>query len=312
MGEPIRSPVDPAEIQAELTPATLLREFRGINIHAVTADSAPSVMQEVGRIREVEFRAEGGGTGRSVDIDQYDVGPHPFLQLVAWDSQHREIIGMYRLADLASRLNADGTVDSPTARLFSFSPEFRSHYMPYAVELGRSVVNRTARKALMGLFCVWAGLGAVVRERPDIRYFFGKVTVYPGYDPGARGAIYHYLNEVCPDPYGLVAPLPEFLVPVTTGEPAVSFHEAPEGSFQRLSDTVRGFGAAVPPLLISYLELSRTMMSFGTACNPHFGDVYETAILVTIADINEKQRKRFIDSYVPGSQTPDTWAAARL
>jgi len=295
--------VCPDDIQAELTPMTLIRQFRGIDIHSVTARRAPAVMQEIGRIREVEFRREGGGTGRSVDIDDYDDGSDPFAQLVAWDPVHREIIGMYRVAYLADRTNKSGTVHSPTGRLFEFSPEFVQEYVPYTVELGRSVVNRSARKALMGLYCVWAGLGAIVAERPDTRYFFGKITTYHKYDADARDALYQFLEGVCPDPAGLLAPYSEFAVNVDHGRAAAYADEDQASAFERLTETVRQRGESVPPLFISYVELSRTMLSFGTARNPHFGNVFETAILVTIAEINEKQRKRFIDNFAPINRT---------
>lgn len=299
MNEPIRSPVSPKEIQAELTPATRIRQFHGIDIHSVTAHCAPSVMQEIGRIREVEFREEGGGTGQAVDIDDYDIGSAPFAQLVAWDPLHGEIIGMYRVAYLADRIDRYGVVHSPTARLFDFSPEFVKEYAPYTVELGRSVVNRSARKAVMGLYCVWAGLGAIVVERPDIRYFFGKITTYRKYDAAARNALHQFLAGVCIDPSGLLVPHPEFAVTVDREGTAAFADYDREIAFERLTEVVRSRGESVPPLFISYLELSRTMLSFGTAQNPHFGNVFETAILVTIAEINRKQRRRFIDNFVP-------------
>lgn len=307
----IREPVAPADIQAELGARSLVRSFRGIEIHCVTAEEAPSVMQEIGRIREVEFRHEGGGTGKAVDIDEFDTGPDAFRQLVAWDPDNGELIGMYRMSGLGRLTHADGIVRSPAARLFEMSQRFVSEFAPHTVELGRSVVNRSARRALMGLFCVWAGLGAVVAERPDVRYFFGKVTSYRKMDTLARQSMYEFLETTCPDLDMLVRPRAEYAEKLpseeTAGNGTSRFARVDQKTaLARLLKAFRDRNEQIPPLLISYLELSSTMRSFGTARNPVFGDVLETAILVTIADINERQRARFIESYI--SENPSAIA----
>lgn len=308
MAEPVRDPVPIDAIRAELTPERFVRAFRGIEIYATHAHEAPNLMQEIGRVREIEFRSEGGGTGHAVDIDEFDTADDPFRQLVAWDPEAGELVGMYRFFPGARAVAPDGSVRLPTARLFSFSPRFRDEYLPLTIELGRSVVNRSAKRAIVGLFAVWSGLGAIVAEHPECRYFFGKFTTYPSYHPDARRALMSFLAAWCPDPDGLVAPHPE-LVPDLTQSLDASFGGSDyDTEYERLVEIARSVGEMIPPLVISYLGLSRTMRTFGTARNPHFGNVLETAILVDIHDIAEKQRKRFVESYEASGTGALAWS----
>lgn len=292
----IREPVDPGLISQELDEQMLVREFRGVRIYVTTARQSPHTMEEIGRIRETEFRAEGGGTGRSVDIDEFDTGERPFRQLIAWDPENQEIIGMYRFLPGWELPTADGG-GLPTARLFAFSSRFADEILPSAVELGRSVVNRSAKRAIMGLFAVWSGLGALVAEEPGLRYFFGKFTTFPDYHPEARSLLDAFLRTHCADPDRLVIPRKEFRVDAASDGGKPGFSGNYEADYQALQDSLKELGEMVPPLVISYLGLSRTMRCFGTARNPHFGDVFESAILIDVRDIGRKQYARFVDTY---------------
>lgn len=298
MTVPLRDPVSADLIRSELPPERFVRAFRGIEIYSVDGRQAPAVMEEIGRIREREFRAEGGGTGKASDIDEYDTGEPAFRQLVAWDPEAGELIGMYRYLRAADARRADGSYGLPTARLFEFSPVFCEEVLPYTIELGRSVVNRSARRAIMGLFCVWAGLGALVVELPECRYFFGKFTTYPSYHPAARAALFRFLGLYCADPDCLVYPREALRVQADSEIELPAYAGTDyEADYELLRIRAAEVGEAIPPLVISYLALTRSLRCFGTARNPHFGNVLESAILVPIADIGAKQRARFIASY---------------
>ena len=297
MSQPVREPVDRALIKAELTANTYVRTVRGIEVHITDAHAAPNVMQEIGRIREVEFRKDGGGTGKTVDIDEYDTGSSPFRQIVAWDPDNQELIGMYRYVEATDVRSESGEYELPTARLFTFSERFKEEILPSTVELGRSVVNRSATRAIMGLFAAWAGLGALIRTHEHYRYFFGKFTMYPSYDSYARSLIQDFMRLYCSDPDRLLEPRPGLSVDVAPEYVSPFRGNAYDEDYERMVSAVSDRGAALPPLVISYLGLSRTMRCFGTARNDHFGGVFECAILVRIADVGEKQRKRYVESF---------------
>jgi len=130
-------------IEQELTPEKLMRETNkgGNRIYIVTAHDAPNVMHEIGRLREITFRKAGGGTGKETDIDEYDTCEVPYKQLIVWDPDAKEILGGYRYI-LCDRLGyfEDGEPMLATARMFHFTEKFRKDYLPYTIELGRSMV----------------------------------------------------------------------------------------------------------------------------------------------------------------------------
>ena len=290
--------VDPDLVAGELTPERFVRDFRELEIYVVTARDSPKVMDEIGRIREIEFREEGGGTGKAKDIDHFDT-EGGFRQLVAWDPAERELVAMYRYITGCS-IRPDGDAVLPTARLFDLSETFLSAYLPYTIELGRSVVNRSSKKKMHGLYAVWSGLGALIAEMPDMKYFFGKVTTYDRLDARARRALMHFLDRYFGDSEQLLRPKPDVAIPHEAADSDIAeviTGENYKTDYRCLVEFFASLGQILPPLFISYIGLSSTLKVFGTAKNPHFGDVYETAMMVTIEDIYQKHRDRFVGNY---------------
>jgi hypothetical protein len=287
-----------AALARELGAERRIRRVKGLDVYSVTADEAPSVMEAIGRIRETEYRKEGGGTGKREDIDAFDLGHPPYRQLVVWDAQEREIVAAYRYIVCRDARRCGQRPALATECLFEFSDAFRRDYLPYAIELGRSVVNRRARRRFLGLFAAWAGVGALLREHRDIRYLFGKVTTYPTYNVAARDLLLHFFGLHCPGPATLVRPRRQLqVVPAGAGPGPLFTGSDYAADYAALRTRVKELGELIPPAIISYLALTATMQSFGTARNAEFGDVDDTAILVTVADINHEARARFIDSY---------------
>ena len=187
----IIEPLPRNEIYAELTPDKLLRKTNkgGNEIYVITYHDSPALMHEIGRLREITFRDAGGGTGEETDIDIYDTAESPYKQLIVWDPDSREILGGYRYIRCAEAPKDEhGHVQLATSHLFDFSQRFIDEYLPYSLELGRSFVqpeyqsSKAGAKALFALDNLWDGLGALTVDHPEIRYFFGKVTMYTHLD----------------------------------------------------------------------------------------------------------------------------------
>lgn len=210
--ERIIDPVSPSLIERELTQDKFLRSANngGTLIFHFKGSEAPNTMRELGRLREEAFREAGGGTGKALDIDEYDLSDHPYYQLIVWDPSERLILGGYRY--IVPREPGYSLRDMATEELFDFSPRFVEEYVPKTIELGRSFVqvayqsSRLRHKGLYALDNLWDGLGAVLLTNPGIEYFFGKVTMYTSYNPQARNALMYFLNKYFPDPDGLVVP----------------------------------------------------------------------------------------------------------
>lgn len=302
--KPIIPAIDKAIIKAELTAAGLIRTTRkGDNeIYIVNVHNAPNVIREIGRLREVTFRTAGGGTGEALDLDQYDTEDPCYQQLIVWSPEDEEIVGGYRYILCKEAIDADGTIHLSTAHYFDFTDRFVNDYLPHTCELGRSWVQPNyqpsvnPRKGLYALDNIWDGLGALVRQHPEIKYFFGKVTMYPTYNRECRDFLLHFMHYYFPDKKQLMKPFHPLKQDYDRNyaDSQLTGLEFKEG-FKVLNNYVRARGENIPPLVNIYMNLSPTMKTFGTAVNPDFGDVEETGILVTIADIYEDKKERHIN-----------------
>ena len=200
-------PVSKELLKAELTPERRLRSTNkaGNEIYIITYQQAPNVMREIGRLREIAFRAAGGGTGQSLDWDEFDTCEHPYYQLIVWDPEEELILGGYRfLPGCEMQFHADGQPHLATGHMFHFSEKFIKDYLPRTVELGRSFVTleyqstRALTKGLFALDNLWDGLGALTVVIPNLQYFFGKMTMYPSFNREARDMILYFLHKPVP------------------------------------------------------------------------------------------------------------------
>ena len=300
--ENIIAAVDRLLLKRELSTERFIRKTRkGDNeIYIVNQHNAPHVLQEIGRLREITFRASGGGTGLSVDLDNFDLCEKCYQQLIVWSPEDEEIVGGYRYIRCADAIDGDPVeIQLSTTHYFDFSERFISDYLPYTIELGRSWVQPNfqpsvnPRKGLFALDNIWDGLGALIVNNPDIKYFFGKVTMYPNYHTASRDFLLHFMHHYFPDTEHLMEPFHPLIQNYDRAyvENQLKGLDFKDG-FKVLNSAVRENGEFIPPLVNIYMNLSATMKTFGTAVNPEFGNVEETGILVTIADIFPEKKER--------------------
>lgn len=294
---PIIPPVDRELLRAELTPGRKERDTNkaGNEIYVFSAAECPSLMREIGRLREEAFRRAGGGTGLEVDIDEEDLAGDGYYQLIVWDPAAEEIVGGYRF--IVSTSEAPRHLS--TEHYFRFSEKFRRDFLPYTIELGRSFVQpgyqaRINPKSLYALDNLWDGLGALIVLNPQAKYLFGKVTMYTTYKDVARNALIWFLHRYFPDHDNLVTAInplqldlddPYYEQLFTGGDYRENYHI--------LLRKIREFNENIPPLINAYMNLSPTMRVFDTVSNPDFGGVEETGILLTIPDIYPEKRDRY-------------------
>ena len=291
MEEEIIQPIDRKLLKAELTPERQLRMTNKSHneIYVVTAQNAPNVMKEIGRLREEAFRTAGGGK-----------------QLIVWNPENDEIIGGYRyLFGKDWKIQPDGQPHLATSHMFHFSEKFMKEYAPYTVELGRPFVSldyqnvRQNTKSIFALDNLWDGLGALTVINPDCKYFFGKMTMYPSYIRRGRDMILYFLKKHFDDKQHLIIPIKPLKIETPEEELAKIFCEDDfKADYRILNHEIRKLGYNIPPLVNAYMNLSPTMKLFGTAINYGFGDVEETGILIAVDEIFEEKRIRHIESFV--------------
>lgn len=310
----IIEPVSRDLLKSELTPDCFLRKTNKNNneIYVVSCHNAPNVLREIGRLREIAFRAAGGGTGKDCDIDEFDTMENPYRQLIVWDPREEKILGGYRyLPGKDFKLDANGQPILATSHMFHFSTDFIENYMRSTIELGRSFVTleyqstRRDTRSIFTLDNLWDGLGALTVILPEMKYFFGKMTMYPSFDRLGRDMILYFLNKHFGDADNLITTLkpikmetnPSFLHDLFCYD---DFKE----DYRILHSEIRKLGFNIPPLVNAYMGLSPTMRVFGTAVNDTFGNVEETGILIAVDEILEEKRRRYIDTFV--AENPDS------
>ena len=306
--EDIIHPVDKELLLSELTPEKQMRMTNKSHnkIYIITAHDSPNVMREIGRLRELAFREAGGGTGKAIDIDEFDTCENCYKQLIVWNPDCNEIIGGYRyLFGRDWEMDENGQPCLATSHMFHFSERFLKEYMPYTVELGRSFVSpeyqnvRKNTKSIFALDNLWDGLGALTVLNPDVKYFFGKVTMYPSYIRRGRDMILYFLNKHFGDKEGLIVPMKPLIIESDISELEKIFTEDDfRSDYRILNREIRNLGYNIPPLVNAYMSLSPTMKLFGTAINYGFGDVEETGMLIAVDEILEEKRVRHIDSFI--------------
>lgn len=290
-------------LKKELTKELFVRPTNNASneIYIFKADQAPNLMKEIGRLREETFRYAGGGTGKSIDIDEFDTGKYAYSQLIVWDPEEEEITGGYRFIKIPEAIDSDKNYHLSTSEIFVYSEKIKKDFFPYTIELGRSFVQKKYqpsaefRKGLFSLDNLWDGLGSQVIYNPEIKYFFGKVTMYTQFNKLARDYILAFMHFYFPDPDNLIFINNPLKPEHDTTQFINSIKNLPyKEGHSILNKLVRELGENIPPLINSYMNISPTMRTFGTAVNTHFGYVEETGIMVKIDDIYPSKKERHL------------------
>jgi len=306
--EKIIDPIDRSLLLAELTDDRKLRDTnKGGNIlYDVSGLDCPNVLLEIGRLREISFREAGGSSGLSADLDDFDTMEKPYRQLVVWDPDAHAILGGYRyILGPNVKIQENGQPYLASAHMFKFSDTFVKYYLPHTMELGRAFVapeyqsSKAGAKAIFAMDNLWDGIAAVIMLHPDIKYFFGKMTIYPSYDESARFLIEAFLWKYYGDAEELVRPYemcrtsvdPRLFGLILNGKDV-------KEDYVKLKASVSALGTIIPPMVNSYLRTSPTMKMFGTAINDQMANVFETGIMVNFEEMYDEKRARHAESFI--------------
>jgi len=303
----IINPIPTSLIEKEINKDTFVRKTNYCNheIYIIDYHNHINTTMEIGRLRELSFRNAGGGTGKSYDLDEFDTREEAFYkQLLVWDPEEKKIIGGYRFMLGNDIINSIKHNNTATNNLFDFSSDFYSKILGLTIELGRSFVqpeyqpSSGNRKAIFSLDNLWDGLGALVVDNPEIKYFFGKVTMYLDFNKKGRDLILGFMNHFFNDkdhwitakqPLALQHDIAYFIAQIKE----LSYKEA----YKILTKNLKELNCSIPPLIAAYMNLSSSMKTFGTAMNTKFGDVEETGILISIDDIYPEKKDRHVNTY---------------
>lgn len=295
MMKPIIAPISKELLLQEIEALEKVRDTNHGNneIYIFDAASSPNLMREVGRLREEAFRLGGGGTGSECDIDEDDLAEDGYRQLITWDPATHEILGGYRFIVCRS----SDAKHLSTEHYFRFSDTFRRDYLPHTIELGRAfvrVMEGDTMKSIYTLDNLWDGIGALIKANPDIKYLLGKVTMYSSYNKEARDLLLYFLDRYLGDKQRLLDGISPLLSDYDEkAMEAIFVGGSYDEDYKILRKTIREHGEVIPPMMNAYLNISHGMLVFDTIHNRELGNVYETGIMVTIANIFPDKYERY-------------------
>ena len=292
----IALPEDRRDLKAALKKSYLLgltKDNKKIYLYEYSSKNT-AVLNELGRLREISFRKVGEGANKKRDIDKYD---YYYKHIILWDDESLEIVGAYRIG--VTKEICDKLEDSAlyTHTLFNYNVKLKD-YLPDSIELGRSFVQPKYWGS-RALDYLWQGIGAYLRNNPQIKYMYGPVSISANYPKVAKDMILYFYNHYFADEEKLVsARLPykmniddeymqQFIIKLNGNDY--------DQDFKHLKKALAFLGLSVPTLYKQYADLCQSGGIRFCAYNidKEFSDCVDSFILVSVDKIKEKQKKRY-------------------
>ncbi|MEM9257734.1 MAG: GNAT family N-acyltransferase [Pseudomonadota bacterium] len=292
--ETVAPPENRVLLRQELAHAEALGATRdGKSILVCRMESAPCVMREIGRLRELTFRTVGEGTGQPRDIDRFD---RHYEQLVLWDETDMEIVGAYRLADGREVIKRLGVAGLYSSTLFDYGPTSRS-LLSQGLEMGRSFVQQRYQTR-HSLDYLWFGIGAYVKRRPHIRYLFGPASISRYYGSEATARLIYYFGTHFSDVRLDVTPVnPYSMAPAIRSRLEAEFTGVdPEEDMKSLREHLASAGLPLPTLYKHYSQATSPDGVVFTAFNidPDFGDCVDSFVIADLDKLTPRKRQRYL------------------
>lgn len=278
---------------ASLPPEALVATGGDLQVFRVNAEQIPHLLTEVGRLREITFRAVGEGTGKPLDLDEFD---RNYLHLLLWHKTKGELVGSYRLGLTDRLLAARGQKGLYISTLFDFGHDFLSQ-LGTAVELGRSFIRPEYQNRPSPLMLLWQGIGHFVVTNPAYRYLLGPVSISNRYRPASRALIMKYLTQP-----QFLSPLAHLMRPRQPLDPRRTCHAdvlervqliRDLGDLNRIISDIEPDGKGVPSLLRQYLKLGAKVLAFNI--DPSFGHCLDCLCLFDGAAVDNRSVRHYAD-----------------
>ncbi|MGY0219830.1 lysophospholipid acyltransferase family protein [Endozoicomonadaceae bacterium StTr2] len=275
---------------ATLPPECQLMQKGDMAVYCTEASAIPHVLQEIGRQREIAFRAVGEGTGKSLDLDSYD---RYYLHLFLWNHAKGELVGAYRLGRIDQIMRDQGLKGIYSRSLFKYNNDFLEK-MGTCLEMGRSFVCQDYQRSMTALLMLWRGIGAYVVANPRYRVLFGPVSISGDYSEISRQLMAGFLQS---NNYDAVLAT---MVRPTSPLKSIKKRHWSESSLQSLND-IEGLSSLVqrvegdkgiPILLKQYLKLRGELAGFNV--DKDFNNALDGLIIVDLMKVDERTLKKYM------------------
>jgi putative hemolysin len=276
------------EVEA-LGPDRCLAKAGDLEVYCAQAREIPRLLDEIGDLREITFRAVGEGTGRSRDLDEFDSF---YLHLFSWDTKRKEVAGAYRLGLTDEILRARGIRGLYTSTQFRYGQDFVREIQP-AIELGRSFIRQEYQRSFSSLLLLWKGIGRFIVDQPRYRFLFGPVSISNDYSQLSRKLLTEYLERNLLDERlsRMVKPRKPFRKFLVPKEAAWS---ADLEEFSEIIADLEPDGKGVPVLLRQYLKLGGKILGFNV--DPKFSQTLDGLIVVDLCLTDRTMLNRYMGS----------------
>ncbi|WP_447088467.1 lysophospholipid acyltransferase family protein [Enterobacter sp. fkY84-1] len=256
-------------------------------------EDAP-LLRELGRLREIAFRAVEEGSGKRRDTDSYD---DDYLHLILWDEEDLEIVGAYRFMPTAMQIEKRGVEGLYSYSLFHYDDKMQD-VLAHGIELGRSFIQ-PRYWGRRGLDYLWSGIGAYLARYPHYRYLFGPVSISGGLPPAARDLLVAFYRLWFPATHPLAAsrkPYPASLPDVLAQFGGVDYVD----DLTKLKSLLGNLGCGIPPLYKQYSELCEPgglqFIDFGS--DPAFNNCVDGLVLVDLCYLKANRYQRYIEAHL--------------
>lgn len=267
-----------------------LFKARENSVYHATADQIPNILQEIGRLRELTFRETGEGTGKAIDLDDFD---DKYVHLFIWNHEASELVGSYRLGKTDEIIERYGQGGLYTTTLFNIKPSLFEEINP-ALEMGRSFIRKEYQRSYTPLLLLWKGIGHYVVNFPKYKILFGPVSINKDYHTFSRHLMVTFLkiHNYLPELARQVKPKTPFRTRRIKGlDPKKSIINCIEDVSELVSE-FESDEKGIPILLKQYLKLGGKLLGFNV--DPDFSDVLDGLILVDLTKTDNKILKRYM------------------
>ena len=259
------------------------------------AKDMPHILQEIGRLREITFRAVGEGTGKAIDLDKYD---KYYKHLILWDQKEQQLVGAYRMGLGRDIFEKYGIKGFYLSELFTFDPELYE-MMHKSIEMGRAFIVKSYQQKPFPLFLLWRGIVHTTLRYPDHEYLIGPVSISDKFTHFSKSLIIEFMKSYFYDAYTaqFVRPNKAFKVRLKETDKTFIFDSAAENlvKFDKLIDELEPENLKIPVLLKKYIKQNARLIAFNV--DPDFNNAIDGLMYIKISDLPEETVKPVLEEF---------------
>ncbi|MBD0779550.1 lysophospholipid acyltransferase family protein [Maribacter sp. ANRC-HE7] len=291
----VRTEVIQGEIEKLREKDCRMLQSKNYEVFLATANDMPFILKEIGRQREVTFRAIGEGTNNSIDLDKFDEYYH---HLFLWDDEDKEIVGAYRMGMGSEIFEKHGIDGFYLQDLFRFEPELHG-MMRQSIEMGRAYIIKKYQQKPMPLFLLWKGIVHTTLRHPEHKYLIGGVSISNQFSNFSKSLMIEFMKSNYWDPYvaQYISPKKEFKVKLKDADKDFIFDEtkADLNKFDRMINEVEPGNLRLPVLIKKYIKQNAKVVAFNV--DPLFNNSVDGLMYIRIADLPESTVKPVMEEF---------------